>query len=492
MTPIPFFERLAARAEALGTLLCPGLDPRVAPGPEAMGALLAHAQRILEATRGLALCYKVNTAFYEVHGADGWRALTEVVALLQAEAPVIVDAKRGDIGATAEAYAAALFDGLGADAVTVSPGLGPEGLAPFLSRPDRGVFALLRTSNPGADCVQEVPLATGLPAWRGQLAWLEALRARHPNLGYVIGATVPAVLSEARGLAATAWFLAPGVGAQGARASETLAVGANAAGHGLVVPVSRGLDGAAEPRAAAEALARDLRPAGDLTRRKESEAAAPPSRGPSGAALAPDDARDTLVARLVAAGCVKFGSFRLKSGLLSPVYLDLRRLVAHPTTLALVAGHYAELLRPLRFDHIAGLPYAALPIGTAVSLATGRPLVYPRRERKGYGTDVAVEGVFSPGDNAVILDDVVTRGDAKLEALVQLRGAGLTVTDMVVLVDREEGAGALLAAEGTRLHSVMTLSELTRRAHGLGLIDDAAREAVQAFVARPRDDAGAA
>jgi uridine monophosphate synthetase len=479
MSNLTFFQRLAARAEAIGSLLCPGLDPRIPNGtPDVHAALVAHARRILEATRGLALCYKPNAAFYEVHGAEGWRALGDVMALLRAEAPVIVDAKRGDIGSTAEAYATALFDGLGADAVTVSAGLGPDGLKPFLGRPDRGVFALLRTSNPGADLVQEAPLAIGLPAWRGQLGWLEVLRREHPQLGYVIGATVPEALREARRQAPSAWFLTPGVGAQGADAATTLALGADARGFGLVVPVSRGLDQSADAHAAARALAAELRPRAN-------------GRLVAADANAGDDL-DALVGLLVEAGCVRFGSFKLKSGITSPVYLDLRRLVAHPRTLAVVAGHYARLLDGLAFDHIAGLPYAALPIGTAVALATGRPLVYPRKERKGYGTDVAVEGVFAPGDTAVILDDVVTRGDAKLEALVQLRGAGLRIVDMVVLVDREEGATALMAAEGTRLHSVMTLSELARRAHRLGCIDDAALAAVQAFVSRPRDVEGVA
>ena len=103
MSTMPFFERLAARAEAIGSLLCPGLDPRLPAGTaDVHAALLGHVRRILEATRGLALCYKPNAAFYEVHGAEGWRALRDVVALLQQEAPVIVDAKRGDIGSTAE------------------------------------------------------------------------------------------------------------------------------------------------------------------------------------------------------------------------------------------------------------------------------------------------------------------------------------------------------------------------------------------------------
>lgn len=477
MTSSPFFDRLAERARTAGTLLCPGLDPRLSPGlegPDAYRALVEHAERLLDATAPLALCFKPNLAFYERHGADGWRALADIIPRLQRVAPVIADAKRGDIGSTATAYAHAIFDTLGADAVTVSAALGPEGLLPFLERPDRGVFALLRTSNPGADLVQEQLLATGLPAWRAQLEWLEALRLSHPGLGYVVGATHPMVLLEARRVAPSAWFLAPGVGAQGADPARTLRAGARKDGLGLIVPVSRAIDAATDPASAAEVIAALL----PVT-----------SREPETGTVSESDAdpRDHLVRLLVAAGCVRFGTFTLKSGLVSPVYLDLRRLVARPSTLAAIAGHYAVALAELHCDHLAALPYAALPIGTAVSLHTGLSLVYPRKERKGYGTDAPVEGVFAPGDTAVILDDVVTRGDAKLEALAQLRAAGLEVSDMVVLVDREEGAGELLAAHGARLHAVMTLRELAARAHRLGLIDADALGRVEAFVTRPRE-----
>jgi len=478
MTSNHFFDRLTERASGLQAPLCPGLDPRLPASTtpaEVYGALIAHADRILDATRALALCYKPNLAFYERHGAEGWRALKTIIARLQTVAPVVADAKRGDIGSTAVAYASAIFEDLNADAVTVSPALGPEALVPFLAHRDRGVFALLRTSNPGADLVQEQLLATGLPSWRANLEWLETLRLSYPNLAYVIGATQPMVLIEARRIAPTAWFLAPGVGTQGADPARTMRFGARADGDGLIVPVSRGIDEATDP----EAAARDLSEALNIIRR------AAPDGPPAEAVETREDGDplNALVRQLFAAGCVRFGEFTLKSGLVSPVYLDLRRLVARPATLAAVAGHYATTLRDLDFDHIAALPYAALPIGTAVALHAGLSLVYPRKDKKGYGTDVQVEGVFATGDRAVIIDDVVTRGDAKLEALMVLRAAGLVVTDMVVLVDREEGAQKLLTAQGTSLHAVMTLSELARRAHHLGLITEADFARTMTFIA---------
>lgn len=167
-----------------------------------------------------------------------------------------------------------------------------------------------------------------------------------------------------------------------------------------------------------------------------------------------------LISSLASAGVVKTGSFILKSGITSPVYVDLRVVVAYPELLREIARAYARKLPRLEFDVLAALPYAAMPIGTALSLESGFPMVYPRKERKGYGTDKLVEGLFQPGDTGLVIDDVITDGGAKLEGITALRDAGLVVRDILVLVDREQGGRERLAAEGYRLHSVMTLAEI--------------------------------
>ncbi len=169
---------------------------------------------------------------------------------------------------------------------------------------------------------------------------------------------------------------------------------------------------------------------------------------------------EELAAALLHIGCVKFGAFTLKSGRVSPIYLDLRRLASYPRTLQLVAAAYAPLFAPLLFDHLAAVPYAGLPIGTALSLTLGVSMIYPRREVKDHGTKVAVEGVFEAGQTAVLIDDVATSGASTLDGLAKLRAAGLTVSDVVVLINREQGAEAALAAEGCRLHAVTTLRTL--------------------------------
>lgn len=167
-----------------------------------------------------------------------------------------------------------------------------------------------------------------------------------------------------------------------------------------------------------------------------------------------------LATMLLASGCIKLGSFTLKSGLVSPIYIDLRATIAFPDLLKRIALEYITILDQLHFNQIAALPYAALPIGTAICLEKGVPMLYPRKETKNYGTKASIEGRYSNGEKVVIIDDLITSGASVYEALEKLNAAHLLVQDVVVLVDRQSGGIERLTKDGYTIHSVFKINEL--------------------------------
>jgi orotidine-5'-phosphate decarboxylase len=262
VTAAPYLDRLAARTAAVGNVLCVGIDPDPASLPAGFPATVDGVERfarlVLEASVPHTAAVKPNLAFFEALGAPGVAALERLRALVPSDVPFIADAKRGDIGSTAERQATALFDALGADAVTVSPYLGEEAIAPLLERADRFAYVLCRTSNPGAGELQGLEVAAdedaGHPA---EPLWARVARratAWGPGgtVGLVVGATAPAELAAIRTLVPGLAFLVPGVGAQGGEVAPVLSSGpATAApaggrwGGGLLVNVSRGIARAA-------------------------------------------------------------------------------------------------------------------------------------------------------------------------------------------------------------------------------------------------------
>lgn len=236
-----FSERLKSRARERRSWLCVGLDPdpeRLPVGmTERVADVVEFCRAVISATSPYAAAFKINFAFFESLGVEGWAALRSVRDEIASDIPVIADAKRGDIPSTARAYARAVFERLDFDAVTASPFLGWDALEPFLAYPGRCVFVLCRTSNPGAAEVQDL-YVDGEPLYL-RIA-RRALSAPGPGeTGLVVGATQPEALASVRSLSNELLLLLPGVGAQGAGAREALALGANSAGENGLANVSR-------------------------------------------------------------------------------------------------------------------------------------------------------------------------------------------------------------------------------------------------------------
>jgi len=254
-----YLARLAARSEATGTVLCLGVDPDPAALPPAfdpdIGGIERFARLLVEGAAPHAAAVKPNLAFFEAFGSAGLAALERIRAAIPADIPVVIDAKRGDIGSTAARQAVALYDVLGADAITVSPYLGEEAIAPLLERADRLAYVLCRTSNPGAPELQSLVVDDGdgppeplyLRVARRATSW-----GPGGTVGLVVGATAPAELAEIRQVAPGLPFLVPGVGAQGGEIGPVLAEGpardapgGSSTGGGLLVNVTRGIAAAA-------------------------------------------------------------------------------------------------------------------------------------------------------------------------------------------------------------------------------------------------------
>jgi uridine monophosphate synthetase len=273
-----FFTFLEKRVDDCSSLLCIGLDPHV-DDLSAPSAELARdfCLNLVKQTSRYAAAFKPNAAFFEVFGADGWTALKQVVEAIQEESnrygsliPVILDAKRGDIASTAEAYATSAFENLGVHCITLNPYLGKDSIDPFIQNSEKGVFLLCKTSNPGAGDLQDLMVDGGqwtadrvswstvdgprsIPLYEYVAKLAQQWNTKN-NIGLVVGATYPETLARVRSVVPNMWFLAPGIGAQGGELESALKAGLRKDGKGMLINVSRSVARAEKPGLAAAEL----------------------------------------------------------------------------------------------------------------------------------------------------------------------------------------------------------------------------------------------
>jgi orotidine-5'-phosphate decarboxylase len=241
-----FQDRMAARSMAIDSLLCIGLDPILESLPDSIArspeGAYQFCREIVRATSDYALAYKPNLGFFVALGRAGLDVLYRLRADIPAGIPVVLDCKVNDMGATADHYARGWFGELDVDAITVAPFMGEDAVAPYLDRPDKGVFILTKTSNPGSGQLQDQLLATGDPLYIHVARLCQEWDNRYPaHVGLVVGATYPQTLRDIREQSPNQWILLPGIGAQGGSLEESLRSGLNWNGSGLLISASRSI-----------------------------------------------------------------------------------------------------------------------------------------------------------------------------------------------------------------------------------------------------------
>ncbi len=462
-----FLLKLTGAITKNNSLLCLGLDPdsvqlNIGASSSIKADLIRWAGELIDRTKDVICCVKPNIAFYEQFGLEGLQALKEILRNIPPEIPVILDAKRGDIGSTAEAYARSVFDFWNADAVTLNPYLGEDSIKPFLDYPGKMVFILCQTSNPSAHQIQN----HGIPYLYERVAMLAQQWGSVDQVGFVVGATQIDALAKVRHLAPASWLLVPGVGSQGGDLEEAIKAGLRSNGTGMVIPISRSVIYADDVRAAARGYREKINQA---VRVQQAQAK-------------PEAGIENLIDGLFQTGCVKFGNFLLASGKESPVYIDLRRIISFPELFNSCLREYIKIASKLQFDLISAVPYAALPLAAGIMQHLAKPMIYSRKEAKPHGTGQMVEGHYAKGQVAVLIEDVVTTGGSILAAIESMRNEGLAVNDVIVLVDRMQGGKEALAQAGCRMHSILNIEEIIQHLYNSGKIDQPSYDKLLEYV----------
>jgi orotidine 5'-phosphate decarboxylase subfamily 2 len=445
-----FNARLAATVAARG-LLCVGLDPIYSELPERFqgddveGALVAANMALIEATAPYAAAFKLQMKVYTAEGPAGFGALIATCRYLKARYPdhlLILDAKYGDVSHVMARSAHEAFTLCNADAVTAFAHPGRLALAPLLADPERGCFVVCRMSNPGAPEMQDITTAGGDPYYLALARQVAASWNANDNCGLVAGATYPAEMAAIRAEAPDLPLLVPGVGAQGGDLAAAVQAGMDGAGGGMLISASRSL-AAADPGAMAAGLQAQIRAA---------LGAPPPAPHPGDPQVA------ALVVELFDKGYIQWKTVQLKSGRMSPYYLNLRGVSADPPLFGRLCRAFAARAGALgwTYDVLLGIAHAGIPLAVGTGGVLGRPAGYVRTDAKGYGTKQMVEGAKG-GQRVLLLDDVISDGASKLEVLPALTDAGLSVAGILVFIDRGQGGIESVRAAGLAAEAVTTM-----------------------------------
>ncbi|MGK7960656.1 bifunctional orotidine-5'-phosphate decarboxylase/orotate phosphoribosyltransferase [Crocosphaera sp.] len=470
-----FFDKLTQRINSNDTLLILGLDPNPEMMPQDQNtqqgqqsliiALESWLTWVIEQTAGLVCAYKPTLGFYEALGSEGLDLLLKVIQVIPDEIPIILDAKHGDIN-TSTILAKTIFEQWQVDAVTVSPYAGHDHIAPFLVYPDQGVFVLCHTSNPSAVVLQEYP--TDEAPFYLQIIKEAKTWATPEQLFLEVGTTNLEVIKKVRSLAPERLLLMRSIWSKGNDIHEILKASLNPMGNGVLIPIPQDFLKSEALKEKVINLNQDI----NQYRKSITQDLQNCDLWSPNVCLLKSHPHQDLILQLYDIGCLLFGEYVQASGATFSYYIDLRKIISKPQLFHQVLTAYADILKTLNFDRIAGIPYGSLPTATGLSLLLHHPMIYPRKEVKAHGTRRLIEGNFQAGETVVIVDDILITGKSVKEGAEKLTSSGLVVKDIVVFIDHEQGVKDKLKTEGYNASSVLTISEITETLYEAGRINE--------------------
>ncbi|KAB8335166.1 bifunctional orotidine-5'-phosphate decarboxylase/orotate phosphoribosyltransferase [Scytonema tolypothrichoides VB-61278] len=466
-----FFDKLNQAISQNQSLLFVGLDPNPEMLPtryqsqNIISGLWDWLQFIISETVDQVCAYKPTLGFYEALGAPGLELLQETLAAIPSHIPIILDAKHGDLN-TSTIFAQTVFAQWGVDAITLSPYIGQEHVAPFLVYPDKAVFILCCTSNSTAISLQQYPSIESpfyLQVVKESKNW-----GTPEKVGLEVGTTNPDVLSRIRAVSPERIIMTRSIWAEGNNLSQILTAGLTANGDGLLIPVPLDMLTREDLSEQIQSLQAEINQAKtEITHNASSCSVWFPD-----VCLLEQHPQLDLILQLYDIGCIMFGSYVQASGKTFPYYVDLRKIISNPQLFNQVINAYEDILKSLKFDRVAGIPYGSLPTATGLALRLNCPMIFPRKEVKAHGTRRLIEGEFFPGETVVVVDDILISGKSVMEGAEKLKSVGLNINDIVVFIDHEQGVKDRLQENGYRGHSVLTMSEITETLYQAGRINE--------------------
>ena len=474
-----FFAKLNQAIADNQSLLIVGLDPNPEMIPTSEGEksqnLMADLQTwlewVIEQTSDHVCAYKPTLGFYQALGVAGIELLERVLKKIPPHIPIILDAKHGDLNSST-VFAQTIFNQWHIDAVTLSPYAGQDHAAPFLVYGDKGVFILCHTSNPSASAIQEYPDLNN-PLYLEVVKQVQSWGTLE-QVYLEVGTSNPDILRKIRTVAPERTLLIRSIWSETADFKQILQAGCDRNGGGLLIPLSQDLLAKAN-------LAQEVQQLNQQVANIRSELIEVGSScelWTANVCLFNKHPHQELILQLFDIGCLMFGEYVQASGATFSYYIDLRKIISNPQLFNQVIKAYAEILKNLTFDRIAGIPYGALPTATGLALELHHPMIFPRKEVKAHGTRRLIEGNFHPGEKVVVVDDILISGKSAMEGAAKLESAGLKVEDIVVFIDHERGVKDRLAQNGYRAHSVLSISEITATLYEAGRITQQQYESV--------------